>query len=96
MLKQIIMAMLAVSIAGATIAQTSFSLHGSLVDSKGQSLPFTNCVLLKAADSSFAYGTTSDFDGLFSLTGVNHDVYLLRISAMGHETYWQDLAISQF
>lgn len=95
MLKQIIMAMLAVSIAGATIAQTSFSLHGSLVDSKGQSLPFTNCVLLKAADSSFAYGTTSDFDGLFSLTGVNPDVYLLRISAMGHETYWQDLAISQ-
>ena len=51
MLKQIIMAMLAMSIAGATIAQTSFSLHGSLVDSKGQSLPFTNCVLLKAADS---------------------------------------------
>ncbi len=95
MLKRIIMAMLAVGIAGAAMAQTSYSLQGSLVDSKNQALPFTNCVLFKAADSSFAYGTTSDLDGVFSLTGVVRDNYLLRISAVGHETYWQDVAIRQ-
>lgn len=95
MLKRIIMAVLAMGIAGAAIAQNTYSLQGSFVDSKNQSLPFTNCVLLKAADSSFAYGTTSDLDGVFSLTGVNQGNYILRISAIGHETYWQDITISQ-
>lgn len=95
MKKRILILMLAMGIAGAAMAQNTFSLQGSLVDSKSQSLPFTNCVLLKTADSSFAYGTTSDLDGVFSLTGVNQGNYLLRISAVGHETYWQELAITQ-
>ena len=95
MLKKIFWAVLMMSIACATIAQTTYSLQGSLVDSKSETLPFSNCVLLKTADSSFAYGTTSDFDGVFSLTGVNQGYYFLRISAVGHETYWQELAITQ-
>lgn len=95
MKKRILILMLAVGVAGAAMAQNTFSLQGSLVDSKNQPLPFTNCVLLKAADSSFAYGTTSDLDGVFSLTGVNQGNYLLRISAVGHETYWQELSIMQ-
>ena len=81
------MVMLAVGVASAVMAQNAFSLQGSLVDSKSQALPFTNCVLLKATDSSFAYGTTSDLDGVFSLTGVNQGNYLLSISAVGYETY---------
>ena len=89
------MTMLMLCIAGATMAQNKYSPQGSLVDSKRQSLPFTNCVLLKAADSSFAYGTTSDLDGVFSLTGVNQGNYLLRITAVGNETYWQELSIAQ-
>ena len=56
--------------AGASVAQTTFSLQGSLKDSKGEPMMFTNCVLLHQADSAFAYGTTSDLDGVFSLTGV--------------------------
>lgn len=87
--------MLLIGVAGVAMAQTSYSLQGSLVDSRFQALPFTNCVLLKIADSSFAYGTTSDLDGVFSLTGVSSGNYLLRISAVGYETYWQDIAIIQ-
>ena len=87
--------MLLIGVAGASMAQTTFSLQGSLVDSKYQTLPFTNCVLFKAADSSFAYGTTSDLDGIFSMTGVSSGNYLLRISAVGHQTYWQDIVITQ-
>jgi hypothetical protein len=95
MLKRFIWAMLLMGIAGASMAQTTYSLQGSLVDSRYQALPFTNCVLFIAADSSFAYGTTSDLDGVFTLTGVARGNYLLRISAVGHETYWQDVAITQ-
>ena len=67
--------------AGAMMAQTSFSLQGSLKDSKGEPMMFSNCVLLKQADSAFAYGTTSDLDGVFSLTGVKQGDYILRIIA---------------
>ena len=51
MLKKLFLAVLAMSMAGAMMAQTSFSLHGSLKDSKGEPMMFSNCVLLKQADS---------------------------------------------
>ena len=95
MLKKIIMAMLAVCIAGATIAQNSFSIVGSVADTKGEALPFTNCVLLHEADSSFAYGTTGDLDGRFSISNISGGSYLLRISFMGYMPYWQQLEIDK-
>ena len=95
MLKKIFWAVLMMSIACATIAQTTYSLQGNLVDSKSETIPFSNCVLLKTADSSFAYGTTSDFDGVFSLAGVKPGDYILRITAVGHETWWQDITIDR-
>ena len=95
MLKRFFLAVLAMSMAGAMMAQTSFSLQGSLKDSKGEPMMFSNCVLLKQADSAFAYGTTSDLDGVFSLTGVKQGDYILRITAVGHETWWQDITIDR-
>ena len=88
MLKRIFLAVLAMSMAGAMVAQTTFSLQGSLKDSKGVPIMFVNCVLLQQSDSAFACGTTSDLDGVFSLTGVRQGDYILRISAVGHETWW--------
>ncbi|MBR6899468.1 MAG: TonB-dependent receptor [Bacteroidales bacterium] len=56
---------------------------------------FVNCVLLQQSDSAFACGTTSDLDGVFSLTGVRQGDYILRISAVGHETWWQNITIDK-
>lgn len=95
MLKRFFLAVLAVGMAGAMVAQTTFSLQGSLKDSKGEPMMFTNCVLLQQQDSAFAYGTTSDLDGVFSLTGVKQGDYILRITAVGHETWWQDITIDR-
>ncbi len=83
------------SMASALVAQTTCSLQGLLKDSKGEPMMFTNCVLLQLQDSAFAYGTTSDFDGVFSLAGVIQGDYILRITAMGHKTYWLDLTIDR-
>ena len=91
MLKKIIMAILVMSIASAVMAQNHYMLTGQLSDSKGQPLPYTNCVLLNAADSSFACGTTSDLDGVFSLANIKQGHYLLRISAIGYDTHWQTI-----
>ncbi len=79
--------------AGAMVAQTTISLQGSLKDSKGEPMMFTNCVLLHQKDSAFAYGTTSDQDGVFAISGIKQGDYILRISAVGHETWWQDITI---
>ena len=81
------------SMASAMVAQTTCSLQGLLKDSKGEPMMFTNCVLLQRQDSAFAYGTTSDLDGVFSLAGIRQGDYILRITAVGHETWWQDIVI---
>lgn len=95
MLKRFVLAVLAMSMASAIVAQTTFTLQGSLTDSKGEPMMFTNCVLLQQVDSAFAYGTTSDLDGVFSLAGVKEGDYILRITAVGHETWWQDITIDR-
>ncbi|MCR5423255.1 MAG: TonB-dependent receptor family protein [Bacteroidales bacterium] len=87
------MAILAMSMASAVTAQNAFTLRGTLMDAKGEALPFANCVLLQQGDSAFAYGTTSGFDGVFSLAGVTQGIYILRITAVGHETWWQDISV---
>ena len=95
MLKKIIMAMLVMGIASAVMAQNHYMLTGQLSDSKGQPLPYTNCVLLNAADSSFACGTTRDLDGVFSLANIKQGHYLLRVSAIGYDTHWQTIEMDK-
>lgn len=83
------------SMACAMVAQTTFSLQGLLKDSQEEPMMYTNCVLLQQQDSAFAYGTTSDLNGVFSLTGIKQGNYILRITAVGHEAYWQNLTIDR-
>ncbi len=87
------MVVLAMSMTSVMIAQNTFTLQCSLKDTKGNPLPFANCVLLQRSDSAFACGTTSDFDGVFLLASVEQGDYILRITAVGHEAYWQDITI---
>lgn len=76
-------------------AQTGIgTLKGSLKDASDSStLPYTNCVLLHAADSVFAYGVTSDDKGAFCFQGITAGSYLLRISCIGYETHWQSISV---
>ena len=81
--------MLVICIAGASMAQSGYTLRGSVADEKGVSMPFANCVLLRESDSAFAYGTTCDLDGRFELGGVVQGSYLLRVTFVGYEPAWQ-------
>ncbi|MBR1644637.1 MAG: TonB-dependent receptor [Bacteroidales bacterium] len=85
---------LALLTAFALQAQAQFTLRGELRDaSNGEPLPFTNCVLLRGADSLFAYGTTTDEAGHFALSAVAGGSYLLRISAVGYETLLRPIRV---
>ena len=93
--RKLLMALLMLFSAGILEAQTvSFTLKGSLKDANdGSAMPYTNCVLLHAADSVFAYGVTSDDKGVFCFQGIATGSYLLRISCIGYETYWQSVSV---
>jgi hypothetical protein len=91
-IKQVLLIALTLCVASFASAQSQIS--GSLSDSKdGKALIYVNCVLLKAQDSSFAYGTTSDDKGHFAFRNVANGSYLLRVSYIGYETHWQKVDV---
>ncbi|MCF0159500.1 MAG: carboxypeptidase regulatory-like domain-containing protein, partial [Bacteroidaceae bacterium] len=61
-------------------------IEGKVVDSEGQPLSFVNIVLLTQRDSTFVTGTTTDTEGLFSLSRPSVGFYLLQFSSIGFET----------
>ena len=71
----------------------SQTVTATLRDAKsGEPMAFTNCVLLHT-DSTFAYGTTTSERGAMRFASVDSGEYLLRISAVGYDTYWQRLNV---
>lgn len=74
-------------------AQTN-SVTGTLRDAKsGEPMAFTNCVLLRTTDSTFVAGSTTNDRGAMRFEAVAAGEYLLRISAVGYDTYWQRLNV---
>ena len=78
---------------GMATAQT-LAVHGTLRDAKsGEPMAFTNCVLLRTTDSTFVAGSTTNDRGAMRFEAVAAGEYLLRISAVGYDTYWQRLNV---
>lgn len=72
----------------------SLAIHGTLRDAKsGEPMAFTNCVLLRTTDSTFVAGSTTNDHGAMRFEAVAAGEYLLRISAVGYDTYWQRLNV---
>ena len=63
-------------------AQT-FEITGKVIDTSNKKVPFANILLLNATDSTFVQGTSADENGLFSLTNVEPNLYLLQASYVG-------------
>ena len=92
-MKRHILTLLAILIYTIGYAQTN-SITGTLRDAKsGEPMAFTNCVLLRTADSTFVAGSTTNDRGAMRFGGVEQGKYLLRISAVGYDTYWQRLNV---
>lgn len=90
--KHTILLLAALCMAFASNAQSQ--VKGSLVDkTDNQPILYCNCVLLNAQDSTFAYGTTSDDKGHFTFKQVADGNYLLRVTYVGYEYYWQSLDV---
>ncbi len=69
-------------------------VSGKIVDqSNNQPISFVNVGLFRVADSAFLSGAASDDKGLFRLEGVPKGEHELRISAIGYDTYKQQITV---
>lgn len=74
---------------------STFKVVGSLRDStSNEFLPYLNVAVLDAADSTMVKGGTSNYDGLFELTGIPAGDYLLRISGFGYKTLYRTVSVA--
>lgn len=68
-------------------------LTGVVTDTSGMALPAANVVLLDAKDSLFVVYGLTDAEGHFLLKRVEPGQYLLQVSYLGHQHYWQSVQV---
>ncbi|PRX56875.1 outer membrane beta-barrel family protein [Flagellimonas meridianipacifica] len=61
----------------------TYKITGKVVDEDNNSIAFANVLLLRAADSTFVQGTSTDDTGRFILQEVQPNLYLLQASYIG-------------
>ncbi len=61
----------------------SYEIKGKVVSDSNIEIPFANILLLNASDSTFVKGTSADEKGLFVLSEILPDLYLLQASYVG-------------
>jgi hypothetical protein len=76
-------------------AQTSFHIHGRVMDEKEEGLGFATIALYQESDSAFISGTVSDQEGYFSLSHPDSGNYYLLISFVGFETHLEEIRLQK-
>ncbi len=64
-------------------------LNGTILDEKGEPMPFVNVVLLSLPDSAYVQGAMTDEQGKF-LISTAHSAGVLKVSSIGYETLYVD------
>ena len=66
----------------------TFTVAGVLRDAKtGEFLPYVNVAVLDSIDNEFVKGGVSNMDGVFEINNVPQGVFVLRVSAIGYESF---------
>ena len=66
----------------------TFTVIGKLIDAKtSETLPFVNLAVLDSIDSTFVKGGITNDNGIFELTDIPQGAFMLRVSAIGYETF---------
>ena len=75
---------------GAVRAMAQASLCGKVIDKDNQEpVPQATIQLFSLPDSTFAQGMVSGNDGVFRFSPLQKGTYLLKVSYIGYEPYWQ-------
>jgi Outer membrane protein beta-barrel family/CarboxypepD_reg-like domain len=77
---------------GTTFAQQKVA--GRVLDEKKQPSPFANVLILNTKDSSFVKGNVADIEGNFSISQLISKQYLLQVTAVGYQKFYQKIEVS--
>ena len=73
----------------------TFTVVGMLLDENhGEPIPFVNLTVLDSIDSTFVKGGVTNYEGVFELAGIPQGSYMLRVTAIGYETYWHPFTVT--
>ena len=73
----------------------TFQVVGVLRDAKtGEFMPYVNVAVLDSIDSELVKGGISNMDGVFELNGVPQGSFVLRVSAIGYESYMHPFKVT--
>ena len=73
----------------------TFTVVGVLRDAKtGEFLPYVNVAVLDSVDSEFVKGGISNMDGVFEINDVPQGSFVLRVSAIGYESYMHPFKVT--
>lgn len=86
MLCRFMVLMAAIMMTMTAVANTP-DMTGTVIDEKGEPMPFVNVVLLSLPDSSFVQGAMTDDQGHFLISTLKNDG-LLKVSSIGYETQY--------
>ena len=92
-MKKLVFSFIIALIGISTGAFAQSKITGTIVEeANGKGIPFVNVGLFRQADSVFVSGAASDDKGKFELLAPNGD-YRLQVSAIGFQTFEQDLTV---
>ena len=73
----------------------TFQVVGVLRDAKtGEFMPYVNVAVLDSVDNEFVKGGISNMDGVFEINEVPQGSFVLRISAIGYESYMHPFKVT--
>ena len=73
----------------------TFQVVGVLRDAKtGEYMPYVNVAVLDSIDSEFVKGSISNMDGVFEIDDVPQGSFVLRVSAIGYESYMHPFKVT--
>ena len=73
----------------------TFQVVGVLRDAKtGEYMPYVNVAVLDSIDNEFVKGGISNMDGVFEIDGVPQGSFVLRVSAIGYESYMHPFKVT--
>ena len=85
MLRKIYLLFVTVLISTVAFAQTG-TLKGTVLDAiSGEAIPFANVVIER--NGSQTAGTTTDFDGKFTIKPIEPGTYTVKATFVGYQTY---------
>ena len=75
------------------VCAQSGMLTGKVYDENDRPMAFAHVLLLRPQDSVLVKGTTSDNKGEFVLNDISPGSYLLNVSVLGYEYYFQEVGL---